>query len=426
MLGRGPVRLRLPIPEEPTGAGTRSIFFSRFWVVAAIITLVAGMASGLAALSLAALFVLCTAGLTWAWNRYCFEGLSFERKLSAQMAFPGDHIHLTVTVVNRKPLPVVGLTVEDELAEALNPEDWETTIGIAPGRRLIHFATSVRPFERVTWHIRLSCDRRGYHVFGPSVLRAGDPFGFFTTRRTTAKSDALVIYPRVHQIEEILLPARQPFGETRVAHHLLTDPARIVGIRDYRPEDPFRGIHWKATARLMRLQVKVEEPVTAPQLGIFVNLDTFDHYWEGLDVEVAELAIEIAASIAVYADAQRFATGIYANGIVAGSDQALRVAPGRGPSQVPRILDGLAKLTPYSTVNFASVLRAETTRFPWGSTLVVVTRMMPEPLQAQLASLIGSGMSVVLVPIEGCPIPEIRGLIVREVKLTADITPVSA
>jgi len=426
MFGRGPVRGRPPLPDEPAGAGTRSVFFSRFWVVTAVITLVAGMASGLAALSLAALFVLCTAGLTWAWNRYCFEGLSFERTLSVSKAFPGDRVELTVRVVNRKVLPVVGLTVEDDLSDALAPEDWETTIGVAPGRRLMHFATSVRPFEQVTWHINLACERRGYHEFGPAVLRAGDPFGFFTTRRTVGRSNALIVYPKVHAIDDLLLPARQPFGETRVARHLLTDPARIIGIRDYRPEDPFRGIHWKATARMMRLQVKVEEPVTAPQLGIFVNLDTFDHYWEGLDVEVAEQAIEIAASLAVWADNQRYATGMYANGIVAGSDQALRVAPGRGPVQIPRVLEGLAKLTPYSTINFANVLKAESTRFPWGSTLVVVSRMMPEALQAQLSSLIGSGMSVVLIPIESCPVPELRGLIVRDVRTIGDLTPISA
>jgi hypothetical protein len=155
-------------------------------------------------------------------------------------------------------------------------------------------------------------------------------------------------------------------------------------------------------------------------LGIFANLDTFDHYWEGLDVEVAEQVIEIAASIAIWADRQRFATGIYANGIVAGSDQALRIPPGRGPAQVPRILEGLAKLTPYSTVNFARVLGLETHRFPWGSTLVIVTRMMPEALQAQIASLIATGNRVVLVPIDECPIPEIRGLIVREVRTSGE------
>ena len=56
-----------------------------------------------------------------------------------------------------------------------------------------------------------------------------------------------------------------------------------------------------------------------------------------------------------------------------------------------------------------------------GKHLVIVTRMMPEALQAQLASLIGAGMRVVLVPIEECPIPELRGLIVREVKTVEEL-----
>jgi uncharacterized protein (DUF58 family) len=236
----------------------------------------------------------------------------------------------------------------------------------------------------------------------------------------------MIVYPRIHKIEDLHLPALLPFGERRVPRHLLSDPARVVGIRDYRPEDPFRRIHWKATARLMQLQVRVEEPVTAPQLGIFVNLDTFEHYWEGLDVEVSERAIEIAASIAVWADRQRFATGVYANGIIAGSDQSLRVAPGRGPAQVPTMLEGLAKLTPYSTVNFARLLGLETHRFPWGSTLVIVSHMMPDALQARIGALIAAGKKVVLIPIDECPRPHIRGLIVHEIKTVAASTTISA
>jgi uncharacterized protein (DUF58 family) len=426
MILRRPPRQGLPVPDDRAPAATRSVFFSRMWVGAAVVTLLAGMVSGLAALSLAALFILLSAALTWTWNRYCLAGLIFDRQLSARTAFPGDQLELTLSIVNRKALPVVGLSVEDQLADALVPADWETTIGLTPGHRLMHFATSVRPFERVTWRMKLSCERRGFHEFGPVVLRAGDPFGFFTSRRTITVQTSVIVYPRVHEIEEFGIPALQPFGETRVARHLLTDPARIVGIRDYRPEDPFRGIHWKATARLMRLQVKVEEPVTAPQLGIFINLDTFDHYWEGLDVEIAERVIEIAASIALWADRERHATGMYANGIVARSDQALRVAPGRGPAQLPRILEGLAKLTPYSTVNFARVLGLETHRFPWGSTLVIITSMMPESLQAQLASLIAAGKRVVLVPIDECPTPAIRGLLVRQVKTIGELTTATA
>ena len=184
----------------------------------------------------------------------------------------------------------------------------------------------------------------------------------------TLTPNAIIVYPRVHEIAELGFPALQPFGETRVAHHLLTDPARVVGIRDYRPEDPFRGIHWKATARMMRLQVKVEEPVTAPQLGIFVNLDTFDHYWEGLDVEVAEQAIEVAASIAVWADRHAMRRGCTQMALSLVRIRRCEWRRGVVQPKCPVFWKALAKLTPYSTVNFARVLSIETHRFPWGST----------------------------------------------------------
>ena len=47
----------------------------------------------------------------------------------------------------------------------------------------------------------------------------------------------------------------------------LADPLRTVGVRDYHPEDSFRHLHWKATARAQQLQVRVFEPTTVTQLG---------------------------------------------------------------------------------------------------------------------------------------------------------------
>ncbi|MGH2535474.1 MAG: DUF58 domain-containing protein [Thermomicrobiales bacterium] len=406
------------LPLRPTSRGEgrgRSVFFNRLWIGGAALVLLIGMAAGEAALALLALLVLITAGLAWAWNRYALAGVVYTRDLSATRVFPGDEVTLSIGVRNWKPLPLPGLAIDDEIAEALLPLNRKTTIGAGPGRRILHFTTSVRPFERVSWRVPLRCERRGLHALGPAVLRSGDPFGFFTSRLTVADEATVLVYPRVHAIADLGFPTRQPFGETRVSRHLLTDPARVVGARDYRPDDPFRSIHWKATARQMRLQVRVHEPTTTLQLGVFVNLDTFEHYWEGLDVDLSERAIEVGASIAAWAVGQRYATGVYANGIVAGSDQALRIPPGRGPSQLPHILEGLAKLTPYSTLNFPRLFKIEAGRFPWGSTTIVVTGMMPEALTAQLAAMLAGGLRVVLIPLGDCPVPSLRGLVVRRI-----------
>ncbi len=406
-------------PREPSGgagpSATHGLFFGRVWILGAAAVLLVGMATGRRAPALLALLVLASAGLTFAWSRVAFRGVAYARTLSANRVFPGDEVILTVGAVNRKPLPLPWLTIEEEIGARLEVVDREAFPSGTDGRRVVRIATSLGPFERARWHIRLRCPTRGLHPLGPATLRSGDVFGFFATRlQLPAEPDAaILVYPRVHALADLGFPPRRPLGERRVVRHPLTDPLRPVGIRDYRPEDPFRAVHWKASARQGRLQVRVEEPTSELQLGVFVNLDTFDRYWEGLDLDLAERAIEVAASLAVWAERQRYAVGVYANGLVGGSDQAMRVPPGRGPAQVPLALEGLAKLNPYATHNFARVLRREAARFPWGSTFAVVTSRLPEPLVALLAELLAAGHRVVLVGLGDLPVPPLRGLVVR-------------
>ena len=401
-------------PPEPAGERrARSLFFNYVWLYTAGLFFLLGMTLDHRGLTLLAALVLVTAGAAWAWNRLCLSGVTYERTLSADRVLPGDEVTLTITVVNRKPLPLPWLAIDEELADGLRVLDRPTSPSGTAGRQLLRITTGLGAYERVTWRIRLACPLRGTHGLGPSTIRSGDLFGFFTNRRSLPAGQALLVYPRVVALPNLALPAREPLGELRANRALLANPARVVGVRDYRPDDPFRSIHWKATARQGTLQVRVPEPTTELRLGIFVNLDTFDHYWEGLDLDLSERAIVAAASLAVWADRARYAVGIYANGLVAGSDQALRIAPGRAVSQLPRVLDGLAKVSPFSTLPFHRVVAAEATRFPYGGTIVIITSRLPDVLAGLLLQLLKAGQRVVLIPLDDCPVPTLRGLVVR-------------
>lgn len=37
-------------------------------------------------------------------------------------------------------------------------------------------------------------------------------------------------------------------------HSIFQDPVRTVGVRDYRPSDSFRHVHWKASARMAAMR----------------------------------------------------------------------------------------------------------------------------------------------------------------------------
>lgn len=398
------------------GEHARSLFFNRLWVGAAVGVLLVGLLSERSALTLLALLTLLSAGLMAGWNRATLAMLSCERLLPTTRAMPGDVIPMTVTVTNRKPLPVPWLTIEEDLPEHLEPVDRPTTVSGNSGRRVLSLGTGLGAWEQVSWRIDLRCRARGVATVGAATLRSSDPLGFFTNRAVVPGEHTVLVLPRIVRIPAPSLPSLQPLGDVKALRQVVTDPLRIVGVRDYQPEDPFRSIHWKATARQGRLQVRVAEPTTALQLAIFVNLDTFDHYWEGLDIATAERVIEVAAAVAAWADRARVAFGMYGNGVVAGMDQALRVPPARDPAQLGRVLEGLAKISPYSTLPFTKVLDAESGRFPWGSTVIVITRMMPPQLASRLAAMTERGLRVVLLPVGDCPIPAVRRLSVRSVE----------
>lgn len=395
-----------------SSATSRSLFFSRLWLAGAAIVALTGLLIGSQPLTLLGVLVLVTFLLTAGWNRFALSDLEHERQLSQPRALPGDLVDLTVRVTNRKPLPVPFVTIEEELPESLVPQNRETFRSGPIGRRSMRFETSLKPFERVEWTVPLLCTARGAHTIGPATLRSGDPFAFFGTKDERIDIDELLVYPEIHSLPNLGFPTDHPLGSTRIQRHLITDPLKIMGIRDYRPEDPFRTIHWKATARSTTLQVKQFEPVTSLTLAVFINLETFEHYWEGIDLDEVERAISIGASIVRWGESHGVSTGIYSNGVMSGSDQTLRIPPGLGAPHHDRSMAGLARLWVFSLHPFNRMLETETHRIPWGSTAVIITPSMNSQLAATMESMVARGRRTVLVPIGSWPIPNIPHLMV--------------
>lgn len=388
----------------------RGTVFTSGWLYGAGLLLVLGMALREPALSIFALLTLLTAGLSRLWGRHALDGLEYERRLSATRAFPGETVELTTSLTNRKWLPLPWLELEDQVSDRLKVRDQEALPSTRPGTTVLRLTTAARPFERVQWRFQLDCPHRGAFSIGPASLRSGDLFGFFTRQQGWEATDQLLVYPRVVPLERLALPPLQPFGEARASRHPVLDPSRTVGVREYRPDDAFRFVHWKATARLGDVQVKVFEPAVTVQLGLFLNLDSYERPWEGIDYLRVESAIVAAASLARHGLKAREQVGVFANGVLVGSDQHLRVRPALGPNQLQAILEGLAKLTPLASTSFVRLLRLEAPRFVTESTLVVISAVMTASLATELAELLVTRRRVVLLTVGEVSAPELPGL----------------
>ncbi len=390
----------------------RSHFFNAAWFYGAGIVLAIGMILGQPALSLLAALVYVTAGLSWLWARHALDGLHYSRKLSETRAFRGDVLTVFFTLENRSWLPLAWVEIDEHVSDRVRALNVTRLPSDRLGTRLLRHTTPMRWKYRISWSTELECLERGDHQIGPVTIRSGDPFGFFTRQTTVHDIESFLVYPDVLPIPELDIPPDFPFGLTRVNHHLLTDPARVIGVRAYTPDDSTRHIHWKATARLQEPYVKVFEPTVDLQVGIFLNLDTFERYWEGMDFRRSESGIVAAASIAHHLIAERSIVGLAANAVVAGSDQNLRIPPGRDVRQRTSILEGLARLQPMAISSFPRLLASAARDYPAGSTIIVIACIMTEPLEIAMQSAIERGHRVMLMRIGEVPVPNLPRLAV--------------
>ncbi len=373
--------------------------FSDAWIPLAILYLLVGLAAGrnLALLALAA-SLLIIVGVSSFWKSVALFGVTYTRSFDRTRVFPGEAIIMHLTVANNKLLPLTWLQFRDELPVAPEEEGpLAQAASVVAGRYTLQHTFALRGREKTRRSVTLRLPSRGYYQLGPVTYASGDLFTLFTIERDHKYLDTLVIYPQIWPLEELGLPAKEPFGEIKVHRSLFTDPTRTQGIRDYRPRDRFRDIHWKATARRQMLQTKIYEPSTGMTMAVFLNVATYPKHWMGFDPQLLERAISVTASIANYGVLQRWGVGVYANGSVPNSDQPIRVAPGRSPEQLGRVLEALAAVTEFATGSIERMMMRESPSLPWAATIVLVTAVITDEMMVSLIRLKEAGRRVVLI-----------------------------
>jgi uncharacterized protein (DUF58 family) len=110
--------------------------------------------------------------------------------------------------------------------------------------------------------------RRGALGARGLTLERGDPLGFFTRRGPGADTELGLVLPRFQAL------AARPIVrelEASVAAARAGSGTEMFGVREYRPGDPLRRIHWRSSARHAELIVREFEPPGVQTLGIFCD-----------------------------------------------------------------------------------------------------------------------------------------------------------
>lgn len=264
-------------------------------------------------------FSLGTALLLLAWlgSLRRPRGLSASRQLP-RCATVGEVCRYRVEVENRGGRPAGGLTLSEELPDPrpgletflntpvsgearANPVDrlfayprWQRLLqrGVWAEAPPARPPADLAPGARRTVEMELTPRRRGVLRLDALRIARGEPLGLGWRTQRTASAQRLLVLPRRYPVPPRRPPGRrrlQPGGVNLAA--AVGDSREFIGLRDYRPGDSTRHIHWAAWARSGEPAVKEYQDEYFSRQALI--LDSFAAPGREADFEAA---VSVAAS----------------------------------------------------------------------------------------------------------------------------------
>jgi uncharacterized protein (DUF58 family) len=238
-----------------------------------VATYLAGWAFGSRPLDLVAVGLLLAVLAAWLSVRFTARPLELRRSTQV-VPLEGDDVHVSVELELESARAPAGITLVERYA----------TLG---ERR-----TQLQREGRHLWtRYVLPAVPRGRYRMEKAVAVVEDAFGLERRERPLAEGGALVVYPRLTELERLFSETGEHARDGR--RLLLQRPSGfdLHSVRDYVEGDSLRKVHWRSTAR--RGQLMVKELEDSPREDVAVILDA----WRGCPRPVFDLAVRAAGSI---------------------------------------------------------------------------------------------------------------------------------
>lgn len=322
------------------------------------------------------------------WMHIGWQHLHVQRRL-VNRAFPNETIPVELIVHNTGRLPIPWIEVQESLpVELISPPFYRevVTLGAQQERRFAY---------------KLTCRKRGYYRVGPLFLQTGDLLGVTHPLTMQKDQEYVIVYPRVLPLNKLGLPTHSPLAALPTSVTLFEDPTRIIGVRPYQIGDSPRHIHWTSTAKTGALLVKRYQPAVARET--LICLDFTQASYEGRRFyDASELAIVVAASLAnhiIVREGQAAGLAMQAIDPLEEANVQFSLPLRRERAHLMSLLEVLARAqpAPAPTTPFLDFLRRETSRLPWGATVIVISGAESGSLYETLAYVRSAGFALALI-----------------------------
>ena len=339
---------------------------------------VAALVFGSRALYPVAAGLVLVVPLALAWVRLSVRRPHVSRRWSGETLLEGDEVavELTLTRDSGTPLPTV---VAHERIGRLG--EWE--VELRPRGRG-RYVGAYWPGVAV----------RGRHRFAPLRLSLSDPFGLAEAGLSIEEQQALVVYPRLVELERLFFEGGAGPNDGR--RLLLRRPAgfELHSVRDHQQGESLRRVHWPSTARRGALMVKELEDSPRDEVAVLLDGDAAAVAGTSPDSSF-DAAVRAAGSI-LRAQIRRGRRCVLALNTAGRETQAVSAD---GP-EWQRALELLAAAEPDARTPAAALLESGVGPAARSLELVVVTSRIEPALVNRLLERALSRRAVALVHVE--------------------------
>jgi len=250
--------------------------------------------------------------------------------------------------------------------------------------------------------------RRGRASIGPLTIRVAGPLGLAGRQEKVLLVDDVRVYPALRGRAEVELRFRRAqllrSGLRSTAYRGGSD--EFDSLREYRPDDEFRRINWKATARSPRPIANEFREEHNQQVVMLLDASRAT---AAQVAGVSRLEHSLDAAIAVADLAAR--VGDHVGALAFGRDVSAFIEPRGGPSQPPRLLQLLFDLEPgLHAANYPRAFAALLARHRRRAWLVLFTDLSEGSVLEPLLSAIPVLLSRHLLVVASVRDPEVETL----------------
>jgi uncharacterized protein (DUF58 family) len=188
--------------------------------------------------------------------------------------------------------------------------------------------------------------RRGVLRLTGTTVACPDPFGLFRSLRKLPGAQSILVFPKRYAMPAFELPGAMKYqlGGISLASSV-GESEEFVALREYRPGDPLRRMHWKGFAKLGKPIVKEHQEEFFVRHALV--LDTFG---KPGDTDLFEEAVSVAASLAFTIQNQDSLLDLMFAG-----PRAYCFTTGRGVGHIEQILEVLASVQVSRENGFAAL-----------------------------------------------------------------------